>query len=106
MNILAETLNACAYLGLSEEKFLEIINSGPLATVVSKGKGPNIIQGKFQTAFPFEHLLKDVTYTLSLIDEKKLPLISLMKRQYESGLEKEKGKDFSAIYNYYSNLYK
>ena len=105
MSILSETLQAAEKLGIGSEKFLEIINSGPLASVASKGKGPNIIKGNFSVAFPFQHMLKDVTYSLSLLDSKKLPLIDLVKKQYESGLNLEKNKDFSAIYDYYAQLY-
>lgn len=106
MSILSETLLAADKLGIGKEKFLDILNNGPLASVASKGKGPNIIKDNFSTAFPFEHMLKDVSYSLSLLDSTKMPLIDLVKGQYESGLEKEKGKDFSAIYDYYKQLYK
>ena len=106
MSILSETLLAAENLGIGSEKFLEIINSGPLATVASKGKGPNAVKNSFSVAFPFQHMLKDVTYSLSLLDSTKLPLIDLVKKQYESGLNSEKDKDFSAIYNYYKQLYK
>lgn len=106
MNILSETLHAAEELGIGKEKFLDIINSGPLATIASKGKGASIVKDNFPTAFPFQHMLKDVAYSLSLLDSKRLPLIDLVKQQYESGLSAEKDKDFSAIYDYYTQLYK
>ncbi len=106
MNILSETLLAADNLGIGKEKFLDIVNSGILATIASKGKGPNIIKDNYQVAFPFEHMLKDVTYSSSLLDPAKMPLINLVKQQYEAGLEKEKGKDFSAIFDYYKQLFK
>ena len=106
MSILSETLLAAEALGINKDKFLDIINSGSLATVASKGKGPNVVKGNYTTTFPFEHMLKDVSYSLAMLDTKKMPLISLIKKQYESGLNQEKGKDFSAIFEYYESLYK
>ena len=106
MSILSETLLAGEKLGLDKEKFLNIINGGIIATVASKIKGPNVLKDNFSTAFPFEHMLKDMTYSLSLLDSNKMPLVDVVKKQYEAVLESEKGKDFSAIFNYYSGLYK
>lgn len=105
-SVLSETLLAAENLGINKDKFLDIINSGALATVASKGKGPNMVKGNFSVAFPFEHMLKDVSYSLAMLDSKKMPLINLLKKQYEAGLDQERGKDFSAIFEYYSSLYK
>lgn len=106
MSILSETLLASEALGIDKEKFLDIINGGIISTVASKLKGQNALKGNFNTAFPFEHMRKDVTYSLSLLDSQKMPLIDVVKKQYDAGLNSEKGKDFSAIFNYYTSLYK
>lgn len=105
MSILSETLIAGEHLGLDKGKFLDIINGGIIATVASKLKGPNVLKDNFSVAFPFEHMLKDMSYSLSLLDSEKMPLVDVVKKQYESGLNAEKGKDFSAIFNYYKTLY-
>jgi 3-hydroxyisobutyrate dehydrogenase len=103
MSILSETLSTAESQGINPNDFLNIVNNTGISTVLSKFKGPNMIQGTFSPAFPFEHLLKDLKYGLSLGSDELLPLTKTTKELFEKGLLKEKGKDFSAIYDYYKS---
>ncbi|MFX1254129.1 MAG: NAD(P)-dependent oxidoreductase [Promethearchaeota archaeon] len=100
--ILSETLAIGQQNGLDQKAILDVINNSAVGTVVSKIKGPNMISRKYPTAFPYEHMLKDLSYASRLSDSSKLALITATKKVYEKGLNLDlKGADFSAVIEYY-----
>ena len=107
MAILSETLLIAENIGLDKEQFLDIVQNSAVSTVVSKVKARNIVTNSFPTAFPLEHMLKDLNYALTLDPDDSMKLTKTTKNLYEKG--KELGlqrKDFSAIYAVYDAILK
>ena len=99
MGILAETLALGKNLGMDTDLILKAFNNTAVTTVVSKFKGPKILNDNFDVAFPYEHMLKDVVYTNRLGND--LPITNATIKSYKVGLDKLARKDFSAIFSRY-----
>jgi len=90
--VLAETLVKSKELGLNTKAVLEVINNSAVSTIISKVKGPNMIEDQFPTAFPYSHMIKDLTYGLDMAE------IELAEKTLEMYQRAEQDLDFSAIY--------
>ncbi len=87
--------------GLDCSQILAVLDAGPLANPMFKGKGPMLMAGNFPTSFPLKHMQKDLRLAVALGDKLGQPLHSAamanetFKRACAAGHADE---DFSAVY--------
>lgn len=100
--IFAETMILGQKLGMENKTMLELINNSAVATIVSKMKGENMLEGNFPTNFPLKYMVKDINYGLKIAEEENYPspLSSLLKDLYVMGIDRGE-EDFSAIMSVY-----
>jgi hypothetical protein len=106
MAALGETLAMGQELGLNMELLLETINASAVATVVSRLKGPSMLERNYPVAFPYEHQTKDLRYASQLSTEpRKLQLTRAARDAYAEGFALDlQRKDLSAILERYLDL--
>jgi 3-hydroxyisobutyrate dehydrogenase-like beta-hydroxyacid dehydrogenase len=104
MAILSETLYIAEKNGFSKEDFLEIIQNSAVSTRIGQGKAQNLLKEEYPVAFPYELIIKDLNYGLTLGKE-EMKMIKGTRDLYFSGLAFGLGrKDFSAIYELYKQM--
>lgn len=74
MVALCEGLALAERSGLKPEDLLEVLSAGALANPLFALKGPRVLRGDFETAFPLQHAQKDLRLALGLGDALAQPL--------------------------------
>ncbi|VAI44483.1 unnamed protein product [Triticum turgidum subsp. durum] len=69
MNAFSEGLCLADKSGLSPQTLLDVLDLGAIANPMFKMKGPSMLQGSYNPAFPLKHQQKDMRLALSLGDE-------------------------------------
>lgn len=91
-NGLMEAVNFARQIGLSEEEYLDMIDSGPMANAVFKSKHQKILDHDFSPQAPLRLVYKDSRLICELAKENgfSLPLFTnhrkLLKKGFDSGL--------------------
>jgi len=99
--ILSETLYIADKNSFSKDDFLEIIQNSAVSTRIGQVKAQNLLKENYPVAFPYELIIKDLNYGLTL-GEEEMKLIKGTRDLYFSGLTFDLGrKDFSAIFELY-----
>ncbi len=99
MSAFTEHMSLCKEAGLSQETLLQVLDLGAMANPMFKGKGPNMIAGKFDAHFPLKHAQKDMRLALAMASSVglTLPTTEAANAQFESVLEAHGDEDFSAL---------
>ena len=89
MTSFAEGLSLSEAAELPSEKLLEVIDLGAIACPMFKGKGPSMLQKKFDTNFPLKHAQKDMRFALAMADQLgiALPTNSAANSEYIKALD-------------------
>jgi 3-hydroxyisobutyrate dehydrogenase len=98
---LAETLALADGLGVPKERFLELIEGGPLDAPYARIKGKMMIEGEFPPSFPLELAAKDAGLILeaALRAGVALPLLEAVRDQMLHGVELGHGdEDMAATF--------
>jgi 3-hydroxyisobutyrate dehydrogenase len=98
---LAETLALADGLGVPKERFLELIEGGPLDAPYARIKGKMMIEGEFPPSFPLELAAKDAGLVLeaALRAGVALPLLEAVRDQMLHGVELGHGdEDMAATF--------
>ena len=91
-NGLMEAVNFAKQIGLSEEEYLEMIDSGPMANAVFKSKHQKILDHDYSPQAPLRLVYKDTRLICDLAKEYGVPLPlftnhrKLLKKGFDSGL--------------------
>jgi 3-hydroxyisobutyrate dehydrogenase len=97
----AETMALAEGLGVEKERFLELIDGGPLDSAYAQTKGRMMIEGEFPPSFPLRLAAKDASLILEAIEESELglPLLQAVRDQMTRGVELGHGdEDMAATY--------
>lgn len=101
MVALCEGLSVGTKAGLKGEDILEVIKEGALNSPLYNLKGPQMLAGKFDPAFPLKHQQKDVRLAINLGDQcdQPLPLAAAANEVFKASKAAGSGDlDFSAVY--------
>lgn len=96
----AEGLSLAKEANLPMDSLLSVIDAGAMSCPMFKGKGPGMVQGKYNTAFPLKHAQKDMRFAVELGDKlgQTLPVSAaaneVMKKARKKGHEDD---DFSSV---------
>lgn len=66
MSAFSEGLSLCHESQLPTDEFLKVLELSAIACPMFKAKGPAMLKGKFDPAFPLKHALKDLWYSSHL----------------------------------------
>jgi 3-hydroxyisobutyrate dehydrogenase len=82
-------------LGIEKERFLELIEGGPLDSAYAHIKGKMMIEGEFPTSFALELAAKDAGLILEAAQEGEvsLPLIEAVRSQMSRAVELGHGEE-------------
>jgi 3-hydroxyisobutyrate dehydrogenase len=91
----AETMALAEALGIEKERFLELIEGGPLDSAYAHIKGKMMIEGEFPTSFALELAAKDAGLILEAAQEGEvsLPLIEAVRSQMSRAVELGHGEE-------------
>ncbi|KAH7277986.1 hypothetical protein KP509_38G018500 [Ceratopteris richardii] len=101
MNAFSEGLALTDKSGLSQQTLLDVLDLGAIANPMFKLKGPSMIKGQFNPAFPLKHQQKDMRLALALGDELSvsMPVAAASNEAFKKGRSMGLGDlDFSAVY--------
>lgn len=68
MTAFCEGLALARDAGLDPASLLEVLDAGALANPMFRGKGPRMVNGAFDVAFPLKHMSKDLRLARELAD--------------------------------------
>jgi len=88
---LAESIRLAEGLGVDPQRFLDIIDGGPLGVPYAKLKGPMMIERSYPASFPLR--LADKDALLALDAGLQLPLLDAVEQQMRAAIEKGHGDD-------------
>lgn len=101
MVALCEGLALAEKAGLAPEDLLDVLGAGALANPLFALKGPRMLQGNFEAAFPLRHAQKDLRLALGLGDllAQPLPAGAAANECFKAARSLGAGgEDFSAVY--------
>lgn len=101
MNALSEGLCLADKSGLSPQTLLDVLDLGAIANPMFKLKGPTMLQGSYNPAFPLKHQQKDMRLALALGDENAvaMPVSAAANEAFKKARSLGLGdQDFSAVY--------
>ncbi|XP_066321848.1 glyoxylate/succinic semialdehyde reductase 1-like [Miscanthus floridulus] len=101
MNALSEGLCLADKSGLSPQTLLDVLDLGAIANPMFKLKGPTMVQGSYNPAFPLKHQQKDMRLALALGDENAvaMPVSAAANEAFKKARSLGLGdQDFSAVY--------
>ncbi|RLN07988.1 glyoxylate/succinic semialdehyde reductase 1 [Panicum miliaceum] len=101
MNSLSEGLCLADKCGLSPQTLLDVLDLGAIANPMFKLKGPAMLQGSYNPAFPLKHQQKDMRLALALGDENavSMPVSAAANEVFKKARSLGLGDlDFSAVY--------
>ncbi|OEL32527.1 Glyoxylate/succinic semialdehyde reductase 1 [Dichanthelium oligosanthes] len=101
MNSLSEGLCLADKSGLSPQTLLDVLDLGAIANPMFKMKGPTMLQGSYNPAFPLKHQQKDMRLALALGDENavSMPVSAAANEAFKKARSLGLGdQDFSAVY--------
>lgn len=98
---LAETVALARRLDVDPERFLEVIEGGPVGVPYAELKGRMMVEGEFPTAFPLSLAAKDAGIVLEAgeRDGAEMPLIRAVQRHFAEAIERGHGdEDMAAVH--------
>jgi 3-hydroxyisobutyrate dehydrogenase len=98
---LAETIALARRLGVDPERFLDVIEGGPVGAPYAELKGRMMVEDEFPTAFPLYLAAKDAGIVLDAgeRDGAEMPLVRAIRRRFAEALERGHGdEDMAAVY--------
>ncbi|EMS62985.1 Putative oxidoreductase GLYR1 [Triticum urartu] len=101
MNAFSEGLCLADKSGLSPQTLLDVLDLGAIANPMFKMKGPSMLQGSYNPAFPLKHQQKDMRLALSLGDENavSMPVAAASNEAFKKARSLGLGDlDFSAVH--------
>lgn len=101
MNAFSEGLCLADKSGLSPQTLLDVLDLGAIANPMFKMKGPSMLQGSYNPAFPLKHQQKDMRLALSLGDENavSMPVAAAANEAFKKARSLGLGDlDFSAVH--------
>jgi len=101
MNAFSEGLCLADKSGLSPQTLLDVLDLGAVANPMFKMKGPSMLQGSYNPAFPLKHQQKDMRLALSLGDENavSMPVAAAANEAFKKARSLGLGDlDFSAVH--------
>jgi 3-hydroxyisobutyrate dehydrogenase len=86
---LAETIAFAQAAGADPERFIEIIDGGPLGPAYAKLKASMMIEREFPPSFPLRLAVKDARLVLEAAEQAgvELPLVEVVERQMRKAAE-------------------
>ena len=97
---LAESIAFMKQKGIDIKSFLEIVNNGAMANVLTKVKGENILNDEYKASFSLKHLAKDLR--LARNQGMKTPGGMVLEETYQQAAEtKLADEDMIAIIKYF-----
>merc|ERR1719436_608398 len=102
MVALSEGLAMGQKAGLKGEDIMEVIGQGAINSPMYDLKGPKMLKGEFDPAFPLKHQQKDVRLAVDLGGKvgQPLPLAAAANEVFKAGMADGKGDlDFSAVFD-------
>lgn len=99
MASLSEGLLLAERSGLQPAEVVDVLGLGAMACPMFALKGPAMVEGKYPTAFPYKHQLKDLKYALEMAEDGgvTLSVASAVTALYDGDAEAHSEKDFSAV---------
>jgi 3-hydroxyisobutyrate dehydrogenase len=92
----AETVLLAERLGVDPQRFLDIIDGGPMGPAYAKLKGGNMIERRYEPNFSLKLARKDADLIAAVADD--LPLARLISERMAAAIERGHGdEDFSAV---------
>lgn len=100
MMALAEGMSMAKKIGLDLNAVYEVLNAGGFASPLIAAKGKGILNGNFDTNFPYKHMQKDLGFAVRLAEDFKCfcPALSAVNDAFKKGLHEHGDEDMSAIY--------
>lgn len=99
MGAFAEGISLCEATGLPAEELLKVLDLGAMSNPMFRGKGPGMINRKYDTNFPLKHAEKDMRFAMALATEfnTSVPVAAKADEMYASVLTKHGEDDFAAV---------
>jgi 3-hydroxyisobutyrate dehydrogenase len=92
----AETVLLAERLGVDPQRFLDIVDGGPLGPAYAKLKGTNMIERRYEPNFSLKLARKDADLIAAVAED--LPLARLISARMAEAIERGHGdEDFSAV---------
>jgi 3-hydroxyisobutyrate dehydrogenase len=93
---LAETVLLAERLGVDPQRFLDVIDGGPMGPAYARLKGTNMVERRYEPTFSLALARKDAELIASVADD--LPLAALISERMGRAIEAGHGADdFSAV---------
>jgi len=106
MGAFAEGISLCESTGLPAEELLKVLDLGAMSNPMFRGKGPGMINKKYDTNFPLKHAEKDMRFAMALASDfnTSVPVAAKVDEMYASVLSSHGDDDFSAVVEAFRNI--
>lgn len=97
---LAESMHLCQAMGLDQQKFVELLDGGPLGSVYAVQKLEEMRRHEYPAGFPVRLALKDLQLVREVeqSSQAKLPLLDAVLERFTSAGQGVADQDLAAIY--------